>query len=366
MTVGDIISELEKWAPRALQESYDNSGLLTGSSTQDVTTVLCSLDCTEAVIDEAIHRNCEMVISHHPIIFSGLKNFSSDDYVTRTVLKAIKNDIAIYAIHTNLDNVHDGVNAEIGKRLGLENLKILSPKKGILRKLVTFIPTKHSSEVKQAIYEAGGGSIGDYDHCSFSVTGTGSFRGGENTNPHSGEKGVDHMESEDRVEIIYSKPLESNILGALIESHPYEEVAYDIYPLENMNPQIGSGQIGTLQVPMEEKEFMSLVADRMNSPIIKHTSLLNKKVSRVAVCGGSGGFLLSKAIDARADVFVTADFKYHDYFDAEEKTVILDIGHYESEQFTPHLIQDFLQEIFPTFAVLLSGVKTNPVNYFIS
>jgi hypothetical protein len=231
---------------------------------------------------------------------------------------------------------------------------------------VTFIPTKHSSEVKQAIYEAGGGSIGDYDHCSFSVTGTGSFRGGENTNPHSGEKGVDHMESEDRVEIIYSKPLESNILGALIESHPYEEVAYDIYPLENMNPQIGSGQIGTLQVPMEEKEFMSLVADRMNSPIIKHTSLLNKKVSRVAVCGGSGGFLLSKAIDARADVFVTADFKYHDYFDAEEKTVILDIGHYESEQFTPHLIQDFLQEIFPTFAVLLSGVKTNPVNYFIS
>lgn len=366
MKLRDIISQLETLAPSAYQESYDNARLITGTMSLEVTAALATLDCTEQVIDEAIQKRCNLVIAHHPIVFSGLKSLTGKNYIERTVIKAIKNDVAIYAIHTNLDNVWNGVNLKIGEKLGLVNLRVLVPKRGMLQKLHTFVPHAHAEDVRQALFEAGAGHIGDYDHCSFNTQGEGTFRGSELTNPHVGKQGEDHREPETRIETIFPAYLEGTITRALIAAHPYEEVAYDIVSLENTHPRVGSGMIGELPEEMSEEEFLSHVGSCMHTPVIRHTPLLNNTVRRVAFCGGAGRFLLHSAAAQKADVFITGDFKYHDFFDADGNLVVMDIGHFESEQFTPELIAEFLVEKFPTFAVLLSEVKTNPVHYFIS
>lgn len=366
MKLQEIIKALEQWAPPSLQESYDNAQLITGSPEMVITKALATLDCIEEVVDEAIERGCNLIIAHHPIVFSGLKSLTGKNYIERTVIKAIKHDIAIYAIHTNLDNVSSGVNAMIGRKLGLENLQTLVPKKNLIKKLFTYVPTDYQEEVRTALFEAGAGKIGLYEECSFNTNGTGTFKPKAGANPFSGEVGVRKAEQEVKLEVIFESYRLSDILKALHKSHPYEEVAYEVLNLDNQHQSIGSGMIGSLVEPKEEKAFLAHVAKVMKCSVIKHTALLSKKIETVAYCGGAGQFLLKNALAAKADVFITGDFKYHEFFDAEKSIVILDIGHFESEQYTGELIIDYLHEKFPTFAVLLSEVKTNPVHYFIS
>lgn len=360
----EITRFLEEFAPLALQESYDNAGLILGDASAEVDTVLVTLDVTEAVIDEAISKKAQLIVAHHPIVFSGLKKITGKNYVERSLIKAIKNNIAIYAAHTNLDSVTGGVNGKICEKLGLVDCRILQPAGGQLKKLVTFVPTKSIERVREAVFNAGAGNIGNYDYCGFNIEGSGSFRGNESSDPFVGEKGQVHYEKEIRFETIFPAYHQYKIIAALLESHPYEEVAYDIYPLDNKLDTTGMGMIGHMPQPIFEEEFLQQLKDTFNTGVIKHTALRNKPVERVAVCGGAGSFLLQAAIAGGADFFVSGDFKYHQFFDAEGKTVIADIGHFESEQFTKELFYELLTKKFPKFAVRLSEVGTNPVCYF--
>jgi dinuclear metal center YbgI/SA1388 family protein len=365
MQIADIIACLEAIAPPSLQESYDNAGLITGNAGWNCTGVLCTLDATEEVIQEAIQRNCNLVVAHHPIVFSGLKKINGKNYVEKTVITAIKNDIAIYAIHTNLDNVLNGVNGMMADKLGLVKRSILAPKEATLKKLYTFVPVEQAEAVRAALFAAGAGHIGNYNECSFGTEGTGTFKGGAGTNPFVGTPGERHYEKELKMEVIFPAYLQTAIVKALLAAHPYEEVAYDVVNLANAHPGIGSGLLGQLPEPMPETPFLALVKQQFNLSLIRHTALLNRPVKKVALCGGAGSFLVSRALAAGADVYITADMKYHEFFDANGRLVIADIGHFESEQFTTDLLHKILQEKFPTFAVLKTIVKTNPVHYFI-
>ncbi len=364
MKIKDIITSIEAIAPPVYQESYDNSGLITGNMQNQVEGVLLTLDTTEAVIDEAIEKNCGLVISHHPIIFNGLKTITGKNYVERTVIKAIKNDVAIYAAHTNFDASRLGVNQQICNRLGLQNTNILSPLENTLYKLVTFVPTNDADKVREAIFNAGAGQIGEYDSCSYNLEGTGTFRGSDSTNPYKGKKGKLHFEPETRVETIVPKHLKSKVINAMLQAHPYEEVAYDIYYMQNKYEQYGMGMYGNLEQPLDGKTFLTLVKKQLNAEVIRHTALLNKPISRVAICGGTGGFLLQNATGIKADAFITSDIKYHQFFDAENKIVMIDVGHFETEQFTKDAFYTLLNEKFPTFAFHKSERDRNPVNYF--
>lgn len=364
MKVKDVTQYLESIAPRPYQESYDNSGLLTGEPDQSVTGVLVTLDCTEAIVDEAIAKGANLIVAHHPIIFKGLKKLTGGNYIERTIIKAIRNAVAIYAIHTNLDNVHTGVNKKIAEKIGLKNLQILVPKKDTLSKLVVFIPTEHTETVLQALHKAGAGQIGDYKNCSFRTEGVGTFMPTHNADPFIGKAGEQEQVTESRVEVIFPTHLENQILTALKESHPYEEVAYYLTRLVNENQEVGAGMTGELDEPLEPIEFLKRLKSRMNLTTIRHTRLLDKKVKKVAICGGSGSFLLGQSIGSGADFFITADFKYHEFFDADGKITIADIGHYESEIFTKELLGEIFKEKFPTFAVNFSETDTNPIRYF--
>ena len=361
--IKDVTSYLESFAPAAFQESYDNSGLITGDSDADVTAVLVTLDCTEEVVDEAIKGRCNLIVAHHPILFRGLKKLTGSTYVERALLKAVRNNIAIYSIHTNLDNVHHGVNRKICEKIGLKNLNVLAPRENTLGKLVAFTPLADTETVLAALHNAGAGQIGNYQNCSFRVTGTGSFKPTEQANPHTGTRLKQEYVEESRIEVIFPSHLESKIMTALRQSHPYEEIAYYLTSLNNENQEVGSGMTGELENGMEPMEFLLRLKDRMDLKVIRHTRLLDKPVRKVAVCGGSGSFLLPKAIGSGAQVFITADFKYHEFFDAEDRIIIADIGHYESEAFTGELLQEVLTKKFPTFAINFSSTVTNPISY---
>ena len=363
MIINEVISVLEELAPSSLQESYDNAKLIVGDGRQEVQKVLICLDSTEEVLEEAIEKGCNLIIAHHPIVFTGLKKFNGSNYIERVIIKAIKNDIAIYAIHTNLDNVFNGVNFKISEKLGLKNLNILSPKEKMLRKLVFYCPLEQTEEVRSKIFEVGAGGIGNYTSCSFSSIGTGTFKANEKASPHVGEINNLHLEKEERVEMVFPFYLETKVIGALVNAHPYEEVAYDIYQINNNWNEIGSGMIGELEEPIETTEFLKMIKSKLNLELIRYTNIHTEEVKRVAVCGGSGSFLLNEAMARRADVFISADFKYHQFFDADNKIIIADIGHYESEQFTGELIQSYLQEKIPNFASYLTSKRTNPINY---
>lgn len=352
MTIKNITSYLESIAPPSYQESYDNSGLIVGNPATEVTGILLCLDSTEAVLDEAIDRNCNLIIAHHPIVFRGLKRFNGSNYVERVVMKAIQYEVAIYAIHTNLDNVyHNGVNGKIAEKLGLTNTRILAPKP-MLKKLQTFVPATHSQQVRHALYEAGAGTVGNFSELSHSSIGMATQNGHGN-------------HAEVRIELLFAAGDQRQVLHALRQAHPDTTAPYDIIPVENRHPEVGSGMIGELAAPVKESKFLKRIQKQMKARCVRYTKLRNRKVRKVAVCGGSGSFLLSKAIAQGADVFVTADFKYHEFFDAEQKIVIADIGHYESEQFTIDLLHDLITEKFRTFAVYLTRINTNPVNYLV-
>ena len=362
--IKDITWELEKLAPLSYQESYDNAGLLVGSPHKEVTGILLTLDVTEEVVDEATARNCNLIVAHHPIIFKGLKKLNGSNYVERTVIKAIKNDIAIYATHTNLDHVQQGVNWKIAEKLGLVNLKVLAPKVQILKKLTYFVPLSNSAAVLSALFEAGAGQIGQYENCSFRSEGTGTFLPSGSANPTIGQKGELEEVSENRVEVMFPSYLESKILSILRKVHPYEEVAYYLQILENENQEVGAGAVGELPEAIETEDFLRLLKNNMNVSVVKYTAPINRPIKRVAVCGGAGSFLLHNAKRADADVFLTADYKYHEFFDAENNIMICDIGHYESEVFTKDLLYNYLSGKFSNFALCLSEVNTNPVRYY--
>ena len=365
MKIGQIISAIEVFAAPELQEDYDNAGLITGERSWNCSGVLCALDVTVDVLKEARRNNCNLVVAHHPIIFRGLKRINGKNYVEQVIIEAIKNDIAIYAAHTNLDNILLGVSGMIAKKLGLKNIAVLQPKNKMLRRLITFAPVDKAEEVRQAVFDAGAGQIGRYSECSFNSNGTGTFKAEPGADPYVGEIGKRHEENETKIEIVYPFFLEQQVVKALIDNHPYEEVAYDIFTMDNVHFGIGAGVIGELEDLKEEMEFFQILKNTFRVGAIRHTRLLDKPVRKVAICGGAGSFLIKSAIQKGADIYITADVKYHEFFDAENKLVIADIGHYESEQFTVDLLHDLLVEKFPTFAVLKTTVNTNPVQYFV-
>ncbi len=365
MQIISVINELESIVPLSLQEDYDNCGLLTGSPHWDCKDILISLDINESVLEEAIQRGCNLIISHHPILFRGIKKITGATYVERCLIKAIKSDIAIYAIHTNLDNVQRGVNGAIADRLSLNRCKVLLSKPGQLKKLVFFVPPAHTENVKSAIFKVGGGQLGNYAECSFSHEGTGSFLPLTGAAPFSGSIGARSVEKEDRVEIHFPAWLEKNILKAMKEAHPYEEVAYDLIPLTNTLDQIGAGLVGLLPEPLSEKDFLSLLKQKFGLKTIRHTGLNGKIIRKVALCGGAGAGFIHNALKAGADAYITSDLKYHDFFEADNRLLLTDIGHWESEQFTVDLLVHHLMQKFPTFAVLKTNENTNPVHYFL-
>lgn len=363
MKIKDITDYLETIAPIDYQEGYDNSGLIVGDKNAPVKKALITLDATEEVIDEAIREKCQLIIAHHPIVFGGLKKFNGKNYVERVVIKAIKNNIAIYAIHTNYDNVLTGVNAKICERLGLTDVRILAPKKGLLKKLVTFIPNQYYEEVSSAVYAAGAGNIGNYSETGFGTPGMGTFKGNAASKPVIGKAGEKEHVEEVRFETIYPANIEGKVVAALLQAHPYEEVAYDLIALDNYYSNVGSGMVGNLKKPVDGLSFLKSVKKSLKTDCIRYTAILDKPVERVAVCGGAGRFLLNSAIGAGADVFITGDFKYHDFFDADGKITVADVGHFESEQFTKDLLAEQISKKFPTFAALISNISTNPIKY---
>jgi dinuclear metal center YbgI/SA1388 family protein len=365
MTIQQIITELESWAPISLQESYDNCGLITGNKNKTCTGALCTLDVTEKVIEEALKNKCNLIIAHHPIIFNGLKKITGKNYVERIIIAAIKNDIAIYAIHTNLDNVMFGVNAKIADKLQLTNRKILVPKKQQLKKLYTYITPEHVNDLKNKLFDTGAGNIGNYSECSFSVVGKGSFKGNHKSNPKLGTKNKLSVTDEVKIEIIFPTYIESQLITELKKHHYYEEVAYEIISLDNTHQEIGSGLIGTLAKPITPKSLFMLLKKQFKLKTLRHSIANGNKIKTIAVCGGSGSSFIFNALAAKSDAYITADLKYHEFFEADNQMLLIDIGHYESEQFTIDLIFEQIRQKFPNFAVLKTKVNTNSVQYFV-
>lgn len=364
--VNDILNALFDYAPLSYQESYDNSGVQVGDLAMEVDACLIALDCSEKLIDEALSRNIHLVITHHPLIFSGIKSLTGKNEQERILLKAIKNNIAILSVHTNLDKVHNGVSYMLGEKIGLENMEVLVPEKGLLKKMVAFCPQSHSEVVKTALFNAGGGDIGAYAECSYSVIGEGSFRAKEGASPFVGEVGKRHIEKEERIELVFPADKQSAVLHALLHAHPYEEVAYDVYSLENVHPYVGLGVVGDLPQAKEEAAFLSGLASSLGVACVRHSAFRKGKIKRVALCGGSGAGFVEAAIGAKADAYVTGDVKYHAFQTVENDILLADIGHFESEQFTKELLFEIITKKIPNFATYIYDKEQNPVRYFVT
>ncbi len=363
MRINEVIQALERWAPPVLQEDYDNSGLQVGDPGAEVQQALLTLDCTGEVVAEAVAQGCGLIITHHPVIFKGLKSLTGSNEVQRTLLAAIRANVAIYAIHTNLDNVIGGVSGEMAARLGLKSLRVLDPKAGQLVKVAVFVPLAHAEAVRGALFAAGAGHIGAYDECSYDLEGIGTFRAGEGTTPFIGKQGERHTEQEVRIEVVCPAHAVPTVVAALKAAHPYEEPAFDLYPLLNHHHGIGSGLVGEWEEPINEAAFLGRLKEVFGPPAVRHTGLTGRPVRRVALCGGSGAFLIGKALAAKVDAYVTGDVKYHEFSLPEGRMLLADIGHFESERFTPELIQKHLARILPTFATRLSKTGTNPIHF---
>ncbi|MBN2776702.1 MAG: Nif3-like dinuclear metal center hexameric protein [Bacteroidales bacterium] len=364
MKVKEIISALEEFAPPQLQEDYDNTGLNIGNPEDEIKGILLCIDIIPEVIDEAIENACNLIISHHPLIFGKIKKITGSNYVEKSIIKAIKNDISIYCGHTSFDSVEKGVSYKICEKLGLKNLSILAPKQNILKKIAVFVPKDHAKNVREAMTNAGAGSIGNYDSCSFNTLGEGSFRANLSANPFVGNIGEIHFESEVKIEMIFPEYLQSSIVSSIIAAHPYEEVAYDIYKLENSYLKAGLGMIGHTESELDESEILSILKSRFELTNIRHGNFTGRKINKIAVCGGSGASFINHAIRAGAQVFISGDIKYHDYFLAENKILIIDIGHFESEQYTKEIFYDIIKKKNPNFAVQFSKINTNPIKNY--
>ena len=363
MKIKEILNSLEETFSLSLQESYDNSGLIIGNATNEVSKVLICFDCTEEIVEEALNKDCNLIISHHPLIFDGLKKINGKTHIERSIIKAIKNDISLYAIHTNIDNHIEGLNNILAKKLGLINCSILKQMKGILRKIVVFCPIEQAEKVRNAILNAGAGHIGNYNSCSYNIVGEGTFKPVENANPFVGEIGKLHYEKEIRIETIFPNYKQKEVLEALFKNHPYEEVAYDIYPIDNEYKFAGAGMIGELPQEIDTEVYLHKIKEITKVGGLRYSKIKKQKIKKVAICGGSGSFLIKDAIDAKADMLITSDIKYHSFLDIPEELIIVDAGHYETEQFIKELLYDILKKNFPKFAFLISEINSNPVNY---
>ncbi len=364
MLVKELLTVLDTIAPFSLQEHYDNSGLQVGKPDQEVSRGLVCLDVTPDVMTEALDKGCDLILSHHPLIFKGMTSLTGESMVEQVVMDAIRNNMVIVSLHTSLDNSFSGVNRRLAETLSLEQLQILQPVQEVLKKLVVFCPTGHAEKVRAAIFKAGAGYIGDYDCCSFNLEGQGSFRAGEDASPFVGNIQELHYESETRIETVFPSFLRQGVIAAMIESHPYEEVAYDVYSLENSYEKAGAGMVGELLEPLPPEAFLDMVKQRLKSSCLRHTPITSQEpVQRVAVCGGSGAFLISNAIKSGAQAFITGDVKYHQFLDAKDQILLVDAGHYETEQYTKALMVDIIQKKIINFALLISEVNTNPLNY---
>ena len=363
MKIKEIIGALERFAPLPLQDGFDNAGLQIGLTEAEATGALLCLDVTEAVVDEAVMLGYNLIISHHPLIFKGYKSITGRDYIERCILKAIRNDITIYSAHTNLDNAPGGVNYKIAEKIGLKNVRILEPKEECLLKLVTFVPTEQAEKVRKALFDAGCGCIGNYDSCSYNLQGEGTFRALEGANPFCGQMGGVHTEPEVRVETVLLAFRKGAVVKALMSAHPYEEPAFDLYPIKNTWNQVGSGVIGELDEPETELEFLKRIKKIFEVGCVKHTRLTGRLINKVALCGGSGAFLASRAVGCGADVFITGEVKYHDYFNYENQILMAEIGHYESEQYTKEIFYSIIREMCPSLEVQMTRVNTNPIKY---
>jgi dinuclear metal center YbgI/SA1388 family protein len=364
MKIKELTNHLEQFAPLNYQEDYDNCGLLVGDANAEIWNALVTLDVTLEVVEEAIVKNCNLIVAHHPLIFKGLKKLNGKNYIEKSVIKAIKNDIAIYAIHTNLDNVTNGVNFKIAEKLNLQQVSILKPKSGTLMKLTVFCPTENTPKLQNALYAAGAGEIGNYSNCSFKSAGIGSFKPNAAASPVIGQNNKYEEVEENRLEVVFPAYLKDKILDAMRRNHMYEEVAYYLHQIENKNQEVGSGAIGTLPEAMSPTDFLAHLKKSMNLKVIRFTETESDTIKKVAVCGGVGSFLLSDAKNAGADAFVTADYKYHEFFDAENQIMIADIGHFESEVYTKDLIVEIISKKFTNFASYLSEIDTNPIKYY--
>ena len=363
MKIKEILSVLEEMAPLAYAEDFDNVGLLVGDQNAEATGVLVCHDAIENVIDEAVAKKCNLVVCFHPILFSGLKKITGKNYVERAIIKAIKNDIAIYAVHTALDNHQDGVNKIFCDALGLTNTKILIPKQNFIRKLITYTISENAEKVRNALFDAGAGNIGNYEDCSFNSKGIGTYMGNQHSNPQLGER-FEFVETEEiKIEVTFEKHLETKILKALFSHHAYEEVAYEIYDLQYQHQNMGLGMIGEFETPLNETDFLALVKNKMQADGIRHSAFIGKPIKKVAVLGGSGSYAIKNAIRAGADAFLTADLKYHQFYEAENQLLLADIGHFESERYTKNYIVDYLRKKILNFAIILSEENTNPVKY---
>lgn len=363
MKLKELCSYLDAVVPLSFQEDYDNSGLQIGQIDKDISSALVTLDVTEQVMDEAIRKGCGVIVSHHPLIFTGIKMLTGKSQTDSVIYKAIKNDVAVYSAHTNLDMISNGVSKRMAQKIGLVNVRVLKSLKDRLLKLVTFVPEDHLEKVREAVFNAGAGVIGNYDRCGFIVQGTGSYRGGEGTNPFAGETGRMHFEKEVRFETILFSHLKDKVLEALLETHPYEEVAYDIYSLGNENIDAGLGCTGDLHEPLNGIDFLKMVSARLGAYGIRYSNLPDKPLKKIAVCGGSGSSLLESAIRSGADAFLTGDIKYHTFGEAAKRILLVDCGHYETEKFSTEIIYELIVKKFPKFAVRFSETNTNPINY---
>lgn len=363
MKILDITSCLEKFAPLSLQESFDNSGLIIGNNQNETEGVLICLDISAAVIEEAKLQNCKLIISHHPPLFHPIKRINSFTLAEKNIVSLIKNDIAVYSAHTNIDNVFGGINSILANILKLKCIRFLNPQKSFLRKLVFFCPISSATEVRAAVFAAGAGNIGNYDECSFNIEGKGSFRANEKANPYVGSKNKLHFEPEIRIETVFPIFMQKQIISSLLNAHPYEEVAYDIYSLENDYPLAGVGIIGELAEEMPVHEFLLLVKDVFSLKHLRYCIGKNTPVKKIAVCGGAGSFLIQNAISQGADTFITSDIKYHDFQTAEGYLTMIDAGHFETEVCVKEILKTVLSENFPNFAVHTSKTESNPVKY---
>lgn len=363
MKIQKVLEILNQWSPNTCAEDFDNTGLLVGNSNTTLTGILVCHDTIEEVVDEAIEQNCNLIVSYHPILFSGLKKITGKNYIERAVVKAIQNNIAIYALHTALDNMPHGTNKVLSDAIGLKDARILIPRSSAVVKLITYVPKSHAESLKESLFESGAGNIGNYNQCSFSIEGKGTFRGNENSHPTIGEKGERHTEEEIQLSVIFPNHLKGNILNALFANHPYEEVAYELYQTLNTNQDIGMGMIGILPQPMSGQAFLNHLKEKLNLKVIRHSKLLKTEVKKIAILAGSGAFSIYPAITQGADALVTGDLKYHQFYESEGKILLADVGHFESEQFTKYLIHDYLVKKIPNFAVVLSRLNTNPINY---
>ena len=364
MKVKELVSELERFAPPSLQESYDNAGLNVGFPDAEITGVLICIDVVPEVVDEAMAKHCNMIVSHHPLIFPSIKRITGGNNVEKSIIKALQNNISIYCGHTNFDKAQNGVSMKMCEKLGLKNCTVLDSEGDTLRKIAVFVPKSHADEVRNAMFSAGAGTIGNYDECSFNVDGTGTFRADKSCNPFVGNIGERHHENEVKIEVICPSYLQSRVITAMLKVHPYEEPAYDIYKLENQWNYVGLGAIGELENEISEEELLEIVKQKFNVGNIRHSAPTGRKVRRIAVCGGSGASFIRTAIAAKADAYITADIKYHDWFLAEGKILLLDIGHYESEQFTKEIFYDVIVKKSINFATYFSDINTNPINNY--